>query len=209
MVKRKNPRFDLLRPRWEPYSRSRLLPHPMWNPRLTTKALLDLKSRLELLMRRTRVSSVAQRCRREALIDEETPKGVRCPSGHHCRRETKVLIAPARLLPPGPPGKQLGVLPYPEGVRIRRRLDAPPEHHEFLFPTARRSPRAFCAPGRRDPGGLSLAGLSEMFSPVAARCDSPGLRGDPEMGGSVRPRRVVHRRPVTSDRYSDSHPALL
>ena len=28
-------------------------------------------------------------------------------------------------------------------------------------------------------------------------------------GGSVRPRRVVHRRPVTSDRYSDSHPALL
>jgi len=27
--------------------------------------------------------------------------------------------------------------------------------------------------------------------------------------GGVRPRRVVHRRPVPSDRHSDSHPALL
>src|SRR2546428_8865876 len=156
-----------------------------------------------------RVRSVARRCRREALIDEKTPKGVRFPEKHPCRSETAVLIAPARLLPPGPPGKQLGVLPYFEGVRVRRRLDAPPEHHEFLFPTPRRPPRAFRAPGRRDPGGMSLAGLSEMLPPVPAGCHSPGLRGDPEMGGSVRPRRVVHRRPATSDRHSDSHPALL
>ena len=75
----------------------------------------------------------------------------------------------------------------------------PPVGHRVLFVLLADGIQAVCP----SLGYLKCFLLSQL---VAILLAFEAIRG---WGGSVRPGRVVHRRPVPSYRYSDSHPALV